>query len=236
MSESKSQTQPKNPRTEQKETLEAAQFADSGLQSAHAQLMREKEEPTEGFSPIPIFLLFLFCGLTFWGGIYIEKFSGEFTAYAFDPKYREPELGDAPTIDRTDPDWLFSHGEKKFNQNCATCHQTSGMGAPGVYPPIAGAQWALGEPKRVINLVLYGLNGEITVKGNTYNGNMTAFGNHPGFRNDYDIAAVVSYIRNAWGNGASYVTADDVAAVRAEQGDRGPWVASDLADLYPIEN
>lgn len=219
----------------QKETLEQGRLGDSGLQKVHAQLLREKDEPTEGFSPVPIFFLFLFCALVFWGGLYLERFSGEFSAYAFDPEYREPELSEGPTIDYTDPDWLISHGEKKFNQNCASCHQTSGQGAPGVYPPLVGAQWALGSEERVINLVLYGLNGEISVKGNTYNGNMTAFGNHPSFRNDRDIAAVVSYVRNAWGNNASYVTAEQVEAVRSEQGDRGPWDASELASLYPIE-
>ena len=220
---------------EQKQTMETGRLGDSGLQQVHAQLLREKDEPTEGFSPIPIFLLFLFCALVFWGGIYLERNSGMFTAYAFDPDYKEPTLSEAPVVDYTDPDWLFSHGEKRFNQNCATCHQTSGQGAPGVYPPLVDAQWALGSEERIINLVLYGLNGEITVKGNTYNGNMTAFGNHPSFRNDRDIAAVVSYVRNAWGNSASYVTAEQVSAVRAEQGERGPWNASDLASVYPIE-
>jgi len=215
-------------------TLEKGRLGDEHLQDVHAQLLREKDEPTEGFSPVPIFFLFIFCALVFWGGIYLERYSGEFTAYAFDPEYRDSDTSEAPVIDYTSPEWLISQGERKYNQNCAACHQASGVGVAGVFPPLVDSRWVTGDPERTINIVLYGLQGEIEVKGETYNGVMTPFGNHPSFRNDRDIAAVVSYIRNAWGNSASYVTAEEVTAVRNREGERGSWNGSELLEVYPL--
>ncbi|OYV47677.1 MAG: hypothetical protein B7X06_02925, partial [Verrucomicrobia bacterium 21-51-4] len=64
---------------------ENAAFGDAALQKVHSQLMREKEEPTEGFSPVPIFLIFVFGALMFWGGLYIANNSGGFRPDVFDP-------------------------------------------------------------------------------------------------------------------------------------------------------
>ncbi len=74
-------------------------------------------------------------------------------------------------------------------------------------------------------ILLAGLVGPITVKGNEYNGNMAAYG--LGLK-DHEIAGLVTYIRKNWGNEASEVNADQVAAVRAEIGDRGPYTAEEL--------
>lgn len=216
-------------------TLEHGKVGDTRLQSVHAQLIREKEEPTEGFTPIPIFLLFIFSTAIFWGGIYLERYSGDFKWYAYDPDFEAHGGGAEAPVDTNSPEWLMARGEKLFVANCATCHQVSGMGSPGVYPPLVGSPWVTGSENRLVKLVLYGMSGPIEVLGNTYNGNMPAFSAHPSFRRDRDLAAVFTYIRNSWGNTAVPILEAQVTEVRASVGDRAPWTAEELLAQYPLE-
>ena len=69
-------------------TLEHANVADDQMHAVHEQLGREKSEPSEGFTPVPIFLLFIFSGLIFWGGLYLEKASGHFRWDAYTPDFK----------------------------------------------------------------------------------------------------------------------------------------------------
>ena len=95
----------------------------------------------------------------------------------------------------------------------------------GVGPPLAGSEWTLGSEERLIRIVLQGLRGPITVGNATYNLEMPAMG----FFNDTDIAAVLSYIRNTWGNEAPHVTVESVASVRAATIDRtDSWTEPEL--------
>ena len=218
-------------------TLEQGLIGDRNLQQVHAQLMREKDEPTEGFSPVPIYLLFIFCALTFWAGIYIEKNSAGFKWYAYSTEFSDPSDAPPPLIDRTTPEWLLPRGERLYSANCATCHQASGAGATGVFPPLVGSPWVTGSEDRLIGILLHGLVGPIEVLGNTYNGNMPAFGSHPSFRSDDDLAAVMSYIRKSWGNDGTLIIGPKVSEVRGQLGDsRSPWTASELTDIWPLEN
>ena len=73
------------------------EFSDESLQSIHAQLLREKPEPEEGFSPIPIFLLLVFSGLIFFGGIYMAKYSAGFSPLAFN-ELAHPGEGTEPRL------------------------------------------------------------------------------------------------------------------------------------------
>ncbi len=214
--------------------LEHAKLGDDSLQDVHAQLMREKEEPTEGFSPIPIYLLFVFCALTFWAGIYFEANSGHFKWYAYSTDFEVVDPSSQVPIDYDSLDWLIPRGERLYNANCATCHQTSGMGSPGVYPPLVDSRWVDGDPDRLIAILLHGLVGPIEVKGNQYNGNMPAFGAHPAFRRDRDLAAVMTYVRNAWGNAYEPILESQVTSLREELGNRGPWDGTEILQVYPL--
>ena len=102
-------------------------------------------------------------------------------------------------------------GDKVFAANCAGCHGANGQGVPGVFPSLAANPYVAGDAKRVIHTVKFGLNGKIVVKGVKYDGQMPAW---QGTLSDPEIAAVISYVRRAWGNKASPVTAAQVAAVR----------------------
>lgn len=102
-------------------------------------------------------------------------------------------------------------GQKVYSTNCSSCHQATGKGQPGVFPPLAGNPVVTGDPTKVITVVKNGLSGKITVNGQTYNGQMPAW---KGTLSDSDIAAVVSYIRTSWGNKGTPVTASQVTAVK----------------------
>ncbi|MBT3205910.1 MAG: cytochrome c oxidase subunit II [Gammaproteobacteria bacterium] len=96
---------------------------------------------------------------------------------------------------------LMERGEKLYNTNCAACHMPTGAGIPGVFPALKGSPVAMGEMSKHINTVVKGVAGTA----------MAAWGNQ---LNDLELAAIVTYERNAWGNntGDSAQPADIKAA------------------------
>ena len=143
------------------------------------------------------------------------------------------------------PKHLESGDAKRFLQGaeiyerdgyCATCHQPDGKGLPDVgFPPLADTQWALGDPDRLIKLTLKGLMGPIEVKGKAYPGvvPMTQF---EGLLKDDEMAAVLTYIRNAFGNKASPIRPGQVRRVRAEVEDKnGLYNPADLLEEHPMQ-
>lgn len=213
------------------EALEKAAMQDGQVQDVHAQLMREKEEPHEGFSPVPIFLMFAFAALCFWGGVYLVKFSGGFQANAYHPNY-DPKAALPTPPELT----LFERGAKVYKKQCLQCHQDHGNGVPGVYPPLDGSDWVTGHPEVVARVLINGLNGNIEVKGETYNGNMPAFGPSGLGLSNKDIAGVITYIRQSWSNEASDVTVETIDGYSALYAARSTqWQAAELKDgLGPI--
>lgn len=115
-------------------------------------------------------------------------------------------------------------GPGVYNRYCITCHQTDGKGIPGAFPPIYESEWANGDPGRFIRLVLSGMQGPITVAGQVYNNVMTPHA----FLSDEQIAAVMTYVRQSFGNDAPEILPADVAAVRASNEHVGFWIADDL--------
>jgi mono/diheme cytochrome c family protein len=121
-----------------------------------------------------------------------------------------------------------ANGAELFTR-CAVCHQASGLGVPGAYPPLAGSEWLDNNPEVPIRIVLHGLQGPITVKNTNFNNAMTPFGDQ---LSDAEIAAIITYERSSWGNSASKVTAEQVASVReATKSQTTPWNPADLKPL-----
>ena len=115
-------------------------------------------------------------------------------------------------------DWQ-AVGEQTYTANCVSCHQAEGQGIPGAFPPLAGhipnLYNAEGGRTYIINVVLYGLQGEINVLGQSYNGIMNPWAQ----LSDEEIAAALNHELNAWGNDAlvtdfTPITPDEVAAER----------------------
>lgn len=135
--------------------------------------------------------------------------------------------GDVALGDRRDVATLAAapagavNGAQIFAASCAACHQASGKGLPGVFPPLAGSSWVTDDPATLTQIVLHGMNGEIEVQGTVYKGAMPAFASQ---LSDAEMAAVLSYIRGAWGNSGAPIEADAVAAARTRTAGRtGPW-------------
>ena len=212
-------------------SLEKAAMQDEHMQDVHAQLMREKEEPQEGFSPVPIFLMFIFAALCFWGGVYLVEHSGGYRWDAYSPDF-DPNAGAPKPVEIA----LFDRGAKVYRNQCAQCHQADGNGVLGVYPPLVASSWVTGHPQVVSRILINGLNGPILVKGSKYNGNMPAFGSSGLALSDKDIAGVITYIRQEWGNSASDVTVATIADYSDLYAGRSvPWQAADLEEgLGPV--
>jgi mono/diheme cytochrome c family protein len=117
---------------------------------------------------------------------------------------------------------LYEKGAKIFEREgyCGTCHQADGQGLQTVgYPPLAGSEWVMIDTDRLIKLTLKGLYGPITVKGKLYDPQvpMTPY---EGLMNDEEIAAVLTFVRNSWGNEGTIITPEQVARVRASIKDK----------------
>ena len=122
--------------------------------------------------------------------------------------------------------------------HCATCHLTDGKGNGVIYPSLIGSAWVNGSEERLVKLALHGLWGPLTVHGKTYDPSrgvppMTAFKN---LLNDEELAAVLTFVRNSWGNSASSISAATVAEVRAATADRTVfWKPDELLAQHPLE-
>ncbi len=217
---------------ELEEKLKAAAHAEAeekySIEEMHQAAMREKNDPEEGLEPIPLWIVAL-CGIAiFAGGLYMGKYNGGFRSDVFNEQQVVfgPVQSAAPK--QVDP---IAIGRRLYTANCATCHQTSGAGVPGQYPPLAGSDQVNGPHNRLIRVLLNGLNGPIVVKGNTYNGNMASWKDQ---LTDEQIAYILTYIRQEWGNQSGAITKEAVAAERELVKDRRqPWTWAELSQIAP---
>ena len=111
----------------------------------------------------------------------------------------------------TSKDMSNHPGKTVYNQHCLPCHQTEANGVPGMYPPLTGTRMVQGDKEELIGIVLFGLEGEIEVKGEIYNTIMAPLP----YLSNREVADVLTYVRQSFGNDASEITPDEVARVRA---------------------
>jgi mono/diheme cytochrome c family protein len=118
-----------------------------------------------------------------------------------------------------------------------TCHQKDGKGLSPAFPPLDGSEWLQGSDERLIKIVLHGLAGPIEVKQKVYRPE-TGSPPMPALRElltDREIAAVLVYVRNAFGNRLPIVNESTVAKVRAQTKDRSTfWTAEELLKAHPM--
>lgn len=100
-------------------------------------------------------------------------------------------------------------GKTLYETNCAACHQIEGQGLAGVFPPVANSDFLMAREDKGIGIILHGLSGEITVNGNKYDNVMPSMQ-----LGDDEIASILTYVRNSWGNKGDLVTAAEVGKVR----------------------
>jgi mono/diheme cytochrome c family protein/glucose/arabinose dehydrogenase len=120
---------------------------------------------------------------------------------------------------------IVSPGQAIYEALCLNCHQASGQGLSGVYPPLAKSEWVAGNPEALIKLTIHGLAGPTKVLGKDYG----LVPMPPMGLDDQQLADVLTYVRSAFGNSAPAVTPAEVKAVReATKGRSAPWTAAEL--------
>lgn len=118
----------------------------------------------------------------------------------------------------------LKRGQAVYARTCIACHQPTGMGLPPVFPPLAGSEWVAKDASIAVRNIINGMQGPITVKGMTYNSMMPPVAG----LSDKDIADVVNYVNNSWGNAGPNVTEAEVAAIKKKYADRKtPWTAAE---------
>ncbi len=117
-------------------------------------------------------------------------------------------------------------GEAVYQRICAACHQLNGQGVPAVFPPLVGSEFvAATDPANLVRITLFGLQGPVTVKGAVYQGIMPP---QAPLLKDEEIAAVLTYVRQAWGHTGSAVNPELVRSLRASDQRDTPWTINEL--------
>ena len=161
----------------------------------HSQ-QREEGDPSEYNRPIPTFVSLITLAIVLSGVAYIM----------LSEPFGQVELGDRRTLADLRPPVAGAagaavNGKQVFSANCVACHQASGKGLPGVFPPLDGSEWVAGDERTLVSILLHGVSGELTVMGATYKGAMPSFKQ----LSNGELAAVVSYIRAEWSNKAGAI-------------------------------
>ncbi len=207
------------------------------ITEVHASVQREKPEPSADTTPMPLWLTGVCAGAMVWAGTYFGVFHGGLSASVYN-EYEStpavlfplpPKAGGKGAATEA-PQSLAQMGKGVYGQ-CAACHQAGGMGVPGQFPPLVKSEWVVGSEKRLVAILLKGLQGPITVLGakNTYSGNMVPW---ESTLSDKKIAAVASYVRSQWSNGAPEISEVKVAAARKEfAGQKAQWTEAELLQI-----
>jgi len=200
------------------------------VQKVHAAIQREKQEPRVGLEPLSLWLIGIYALAIFFCGAYLGRFSGSFSGDSLDPglvpvakKGGGQNQGTQQTTELTPAE----RGKKVFMANCAVCHQASGLGSQSQgYPPLAGSEITNGGSRRAAMVVMKGLQGPITVKGQKFGSAVMQPWESLG---DQKVADVLTYERQEWGNHGSPITKEQIAALRKELASHpGSFTEADL--------
>ena len=209
------------------------------ITEVHAAIAREHAEPSADVTPIPTWLSIVCAAALCWAGIYVGIFHGGFNPkvyneYESNPTAFFPLPGGAtsgpggPAVQLT----ALQLGEKVYKEVCQACHQPTGLGQAGQFPALAGSEWVDGSEyneKRLVAIVLKGMKGPVTVKGAAYNGAMPPQENA---LKPNKLAAVLTYVRQAWGNKGGEITEAQVVAAKKEFADRSDqWTVEEIQKI-----
>ena len=176
--------------------------------------------------PVPVWLFVFLFVLLYWAMVTFDTQGGWFNSQVYAPYHSLVELQQfQPQVGPVN----LQRGMAVFDNVCGLCHNPDGMGKPNQAPPLAGSEWVQGNPSHMIPIPLIGLSGPISVKGQQWNLAMPAMGAN---LSDEDLAAVLSYIRQSWGNNGSEITPEQVQKLRAQMTSRTqPLTAVELNSI-----
>jgi mono/diheme cytochrome c family protein len=167
-------------------------------------------EPAASRSTMPIWIIVLTLLLLFLGAVYFDRHSGWFDKQVYAPYTSAEEL--ASYQPKSGAASMLTRGKAVYGTYCGLCHGSDGLGKPAQAPPLAGSEWVAKDITSLVRIPLAGLNGPIQVKGRDWNLSMAPMG---ATLSDADLAAVLTCIRESWGNKNGAVSADEVKAARA---------------------
>jgi len=185
--------------------------------------------PTASRSTVPIWIIVLTLLLLFLGAVYFDHHSGWFDKHVYAPYTSAEEL--ASFQPKSGAASMPRHGKAVYETYCGLCHGSDGLGKPGQAPELAGSEWVAKDITSLARIPLAGLNGPIQVKGSDWNLSMAPMG---ASLSDVDLSAVLTYIRESWGNKNGAVSVDEMKAARAAISGNAP-TAADLAKMTPVE-
>lgn len=188
----------------------------------HAAVQREKAEPSTDVTPIPLWLTGVCLVAIVWAAAYFGIFNGGLSGNVYNEYDSSPAVlfpmpqkagatSEAPVAQKT----LAEQGKDIYSQTCVACHQLTGQGVPGQFPPLAKSEIVNGSEKRLIAIILKGLQGPVTVAGKQFPGTTPM----PPWETQLSprkIAAVASFVRQEWGNSAPEISEAKVAAAKKE--------------------
>jgi len=122
----------------------------------------------------------------------------------------------------------YRKGRDQYVVSCGACHQADGKGLANMAPTLAKSDWVTGDAKRLIGVAVHGLMGPIKVNGKPVTGVPPIMPPH-GFMKDEQLASILTYVRNAWGNQGKIISTEDVADYRKSEAERvSPWTESEF--------
>ena len=134
-----------------------------------------------------------------------------------------------PAVAPTTLEGQIAEGQKVYMSVCFACHQPTGMGLPGMFPPLGGSDWVNApKPDRIIRFVLQGITGPLSLNGAPFNTPAPIMPPQGAVLNDSQIAWALTYVRNSFGNKASAVTPEQVKAIRDSEKRAFPWTEADI--------
>lgn len=167
-------------------------------------------EPTASHAPLPVWIILPTLVSLVLGVAYFNAYGAWFNRQVYAPYDSAQEL--ARYQPKAGQGALLAQGRAVYDNVCSTCHGADGMGKAGQAPPLACSEWVAGDIQKFAHVPLAGLHGRIQVKGKTWNLSMppvaAAFSNAK-------LAAVLSYVRSAWGNHGPAVAPRQIQSVRA---------------------
>lgn len=127
----------------------------------------------------------------------------------------------------------MTKGSQVYMLVCFACHQPTGMGLPGMFPPLTSSDWASApKPDRLIRMVLHGVTGPIMLNGKPFTTPAPIMPPQGATLNNEQIASVLTYVRNSFGNKGSVVTPDQVSAIReSEKAHTAMWTQAELEKI-----
>lgn len=181
-------------------------------------------DPHEAYNPIPWQVTAILLALMAWGIVTLVTDSQLSKSLPHIGQETDLTQSRATASDAASaPD-----GRQLFTDYCSTCHQANGAGIANAVPPLSNSHYVQASAKVPVNILLFGITGEIEVNGSAYNGRMPAFGHN---LDDEQIASILNYVRDRWGNMDSAIEPGFVAEQRQRFSERAkPWEGGKALD------